>query len=45
VTAERCACGGWLRADYADPATVLLEVRHHQRTLRHLDWSRRMGFA
>jgi hypothetical protein len=41
-TLERCACGGWLRADYSDLATVLLAVRHHQRTLRHIDWARRV---
>ena len=34
-TIEKCACGGLLWADYADPKDVERHVRHHQRTLRH----------
>lgn len=44
-TIERCACGGYLWADYADPRDMERHVRHHRATLKHREWASRQGFA
>jgi hypothetical protein len=44
-TIERCACGGLLRADYANPRDVEATVRAHRLTLRHRTWAARLGYG
>jgi len=45
TTVEVCACGGVLRADYADPKDVEASVKAHRITLRHRTWAIRMGYG
>ena len=44
-TVERCACGGALRADYANAKDVEAAVKAHQLTFRHREWAARMGYV
>jgi hypothetical protein len=45
VTIERCACGGYLNADYSSPRDVAAKVEAHRLTLRHREWAARMGYG
>jgi hypothetical protein len=45
MTVERCACGGVLRADYANPRDVEAAVKAHRLTLRHRAWAARMTWS
>jgi hypothetical protein len=45
VTIERCACGGWINADYASPKDVAFKVEAHRLTQRHREWAARMGYG
>jgi hypothetical protein len=42
---ERCACGGYITADYASPKDVAFKVEAHRLTQRHREWAARMGYG
>lgn len=41
---ERCDCGGVITADAMDTGTWPRAVQAHQRTDRHRDWRRTVGW-
>jgi hypothetical protein len=40
LTLERCACGGYIRGDYARPSELPGKVTAHRATLRHREWAK-----
>ena len=43
-TIQRCACGGFLAADFSDWRAVRAVVEKHRWTRRHRAWAKAKGF-